>query len=446
MRKSIFLKENIATWVCLGFQVLYNFSISTILIAKNNSGDASIWLMFGALASFLFVIELGFTPTIQRYAAYIKANNYNSKFFKIKKFDISELIFSSSGVYLIISFISTVVLLFLGNLILSNLFSISGDLLSSKQAFYFFLLKTFFYINSIGPNAIIQGWGKFSLAKTIEGFHFFLKCLIIPLIFFKDISLVTIIIYDSCITFLWCILCRYYAFKLTGLELSSFLKLKLDFLIIKELSPTSFKWGGMQLGGYFINYSSNIAVAQLKNPEIIASFLLTSRVINFIRTFSATPVISHMPNIFELFSKNKLFLIKDLLYEKIRTSLFLFVFLNLALIIMLIGIDFFSLLNPLSSYSIILFLFIMGLFELQHGLHAQIYMGSNEIPFVIPSLVSAALILLGHNLIDDLTIIDIISIQFFVQLSCNNWHPIYMNTKLLKFNISSYLKNIFLIK
>ena len=202
----------------------------------------------------------------------------------------------------------------------------------------------------------------------------------------------------------------------------------------------------MQLGGYFINYSSNIAVAQLKNPEIIASFLLTSRIINFIRTFSATPLISHMPNIFELFSKNKLFLIKDLLYEKIRISLFLFVLINLALIIVLLGVDFFNLLNPLSSYSIILFLFIMGLLELQHGLHAQIHMGSNEIPFLIPSLVSAALILLGHNFIDNLTIIDIISVQFFVQLSCNNWHPIYMNMKLLKFNISSYLKNIFLFK
>lgn len=426
--------------------MLYNFGISTILISKNKSGDASIWLMFGTLASLLFVIELGLTPTIQRYAAYIKANNYNTKFFKIKKFNISELIFSSSGVYLIISFISTIVLLLLGNLILSNLFSISGNLLSSKQAFYFFLLKTFFYTNSIGPNAIIQGWGKFSLAKTIEGFHFFLKSLILPFVFFIEIGLETIIIYDCCITLLWCILCRYYAFKITGLKIGSFLKLKLDFLIIRELSPTSFKWGGMQLGGYFINYSSNIAVAQLKNPEIIASFLLTSRIINFIRTFSATPLISHMPNIFELFSKNKLFLIKDLLYEKIRISLFLFVLINLALIIVLLGVDFFNLLNPLSSYSIILFLFIMGLLELQHGLHAQIHMGSNEIPFLIPSLVSAALILLGHNFIDNLTIIDIISVQFFVQLSCNNWHPIYMNMKLLKFNISSYLKNIFLFK
>jgi hypothetical protein len=56
----------------------------------------------------------------------------------------------------------------------------------------------------------------------------------------------------------------------------------------------------------------------------------------------------------------------------------------------------------------------MGLLELQHGLHAQIHMGSNEIPFLIPSLVSAALILLGHNFIDNLTIIDIISVQFFV--------------------------------
>ena len=78
--------------------------------------------MLGVLSSFIFVIELGFTPTIQRFSSYsinkdLKISNLNNF-----KFSLTELYFNAKSVYFFLSIISCLIIYFSGEIILNNLF------------------------------------------------------------------------------------------------------------------------------------------------------------------------------------------------------------------------------------------------------------------------------------------------------------------------------------
>ena len=94
--------------------------------------------------------------------------------------------------------------------------------------------------------------------------------------------------------------------------------------------------------------------------------------------------------------------------------------------------------------------FIMSvaiILEYHHASHSQIYMGSNHVPFLIPSLVSASLILIiGFSIVEVYGLIGLVLTQFFVQLSINNWYPVYLNLKLLDWKFGDYMKSLILVK
>ena len=82
--------------------------------------------------------------------------------------------------------------------------------------------------------------------------------------------------------------------------------------------------------------------------------------------------------------------------------------------------------------------------ELHHGFHAQIYMGSNHVPFLLPGLISGIIILgIGSYVISQYGLIALVLTQLLVQLSFNNWYPVYLNLKLLDWGLSDYFLTIF---
>ena len=438
---QILNKENIFTWSTQFFQVIYNLGISTLLISLNRSTDSSIWLMFSTLSSFIFVVELGLTPTVQRFTSYFNAEANNE--LRLKK--IYDLIFNTNSLYITISLILFTIISLFGKYILENLYSINGQNINDDYSFIYFLAKIIVYTNTIGSNAILQGAGYYSISKFYESINFFLKCLILPIILLINIPLEYILLWDLIITIIWYFTSKLYIHHLLGLNFIYTFKVKFDRNMINKLLPSSLKWGGMQMGGYLINYGSSMAVSQLSNPELIASFLLTIKVTNFSRVIAGTPVISIMPTIFKLFKLNKHKAIQYLFFNKIRISLTIYVFISLVLILTSVLFDYYNL-NYLLSTEFLSLICFMGILELNHGLTAQIYMGTNHIPFYVPSIASGFVLIIIYFSTNNLNILTIILSQFTTQLICNNWYPSYLLKKTFKLSFIAYFKNYFILK
>lgn len=390
--------------------------------------------MLGVLSSLIYVFELGLTPTLQRHTSFLYSKGSN-----IRHNSLIKLIQTSNLLYLTLGIIIILIINTFGTIILENLFSLTSEGEIKNQVWLFFLIKSFLYIHTIGPNAILQGAGFYEKSKKYEAIHFITKCFILIPLILTRIGLLEIIFFDTIITCLWMMICRLALKRNIKVDFISSIKLKLDKNVTKELIPSSFKWSGMQIGGYLINYSSSFAVSQLQNVEIIAPFLLTTRIVNFMRVFAGAPLLSMMPTIFRTVKANNLNDARKLFFTRIKLSLGIFI---IGLILISITSIFLSKLNLLSSTSIVIYLGVMALLELHHGLNAQVYIATNKIPFYIPSILTGATIFILLISIKGMSILQIITIQFFTQLIFNNWYPTFLNLKLFNITISTYFKKI----
>ena len=104
----------------------------------------------------------------------------------------------------------------------------------------------------------------------------------------------------------------------------------------------------------------------------------------------------------------------------------------IALILLLsVGPEILDLLGAKTSlvpFPIILIMSISIMLELHHACHANIYLGTNHVPFLIPAIASgAAIVGISFGIVGSYGLIGIVLVQFFVQLSLNNWYPVYLN-------------------
>lgn len=172
-------------------------------------------------------------------------------------------------------------------------------------------------------------------------------------------------------------------------------------------------------------------VSQLADPKIIASFLVTQRII----FFAQVPIYAQLPRIFQMmslhqFSKLKLFISKSIF---IGFSI---------LIVLLVGIGILGNVVLTKLVTTDIFLIMAIILEYHHSVHSQIYMGSNHVPALFSGVL---IIIIGIGVVGTYGLNGIVLTQFFVQLSINNWYPVYLNLKLLDWKFVDYLKNVIMI-
>ena len=82
------------------------------------------------------------------------------------------------------------------------------------------------------------------------------------------------------------------------------------------------------------------------------------------------------------------------------------------------------------------------LLELNHSVFAGLYLLTNDVPFLIPSVVSGLFIFgLSYLGVSQYGLNAVIVVPFFVQLVCNNWYPIYKVKKFFQVNIFKVVLN-----
>ncbi len=239
-------------------------------------------------------------------------------------------------------------------------------------------------------------------------------------------------------------------FKANG-DIKAIKRNRFDKKIFASLWPQTWRLAGIFWGNFLVEKGNTLVVAQISDPLLMAKFLFTSRILDFIKSFSQTTLNAYLPSIYKLGAEKNF----KLLREKCSQYLFL------ALIIIIGGYLFIGVLgnpiiNLLDRYGILdtntrfvptyllIFMTLTIILDMHSTFHASIYSSTNHIPFLIPSLVSGAVIVgFGYSYVLGVYgLIGIILLRFFVQLSFNNWYATFLSLRLLKWPFFRYLYEV----
>ena len=452
---KVIANPSVSAWVYNVIQIGSIVFILPLILKQFSVVEVSFWLLLATISGFALLTDLGFSNTLIRCVSLFKAGvaelpedvvgeelkdetspqiNYDG---------LLRLLKTIKFVYTIINLSCLILIILFGISLCYNLFSLTDDKTNLFLAFGITCLYSTINVASSMWASYTQGLGliyKINYVKIITG-SIKLLLLIVLLLFGLKLWILTLVLLTEASV-------NYYIARKIVLDFfkDSFVKYdlkdyKYDSHIFKVLWKPTWKMAGMKLGGYLINQGNTIVIAQIPNPTVIASFMFTKKMLDFLITISMVPFSVNLNHIYADFvSKNALDFRKEVsVVIFIGLSIFTLGSLSIGLlgndILKLAHINSFILDNPAFGL-----LALTALLEIHHLMHGGIYMATNKVPFLIPAIVSGLLILgLGFIFVSKVDVLGLILIQFFVQLALNNWYAVYLSLKLMKWPFKEYL-------
>jgi len=458
LKNRVFNSPVIMTWFSFVVKFGSALFLLPLILLKLPQAEIAVWFVFSLIISLAQLADSGFGPTVVRATSYfyagaqllpkspkeLKENKHNTTG-KINYQGLKKLLNTFSVVYLGLGIFSVILLLTIGKLIVNNSIEMTSNQTNLNIAFYVITVRVFIDIQSVRWSSFIQGVDKVALLKRIETLINALRIISAVISLSLGYGILAITIIDFVYRSAFLISTRHTVlkwFKFNNYRYHQ--NYKFNSTIFKSIWPATWRFGAMQYGGYFTNNGTAIVVSQLSDPQLISSFLLSQRLIFFIRQVSQAPLYANLPRIFHMLALKDFFGLKKYCAKNITFGLIM-QFLALSFLILFGNtlIEYFNFNTTLISQNILTIMAITIMLEAHHAFHAQIYMGSNHVPFMFPGLISgAAIVGLGFVAVAPYGILGIVLVQFFVQLSFNNWYPVYMNFKLLNWNLKEYFHDL----
>lgn len=454
--RSISSSPVIMTWISYLVKFGNAILLIPLVLIHLTAEEVAVWFVFLLVIGLANLADSGFGPSLIRATSYYFAGiekitpTENFSEAELKKTSINfkgieSLIQTSHILYLMLGLISAGLLLSVGSMIVSNTIEMTKNAQQLWLAFYLLIIHSFFSIQTIKFTAFLQGIDKVAEVKKIETLYEsynILFCITALLIGYGILGLVVVNITTKILLFF---ASRKQVIQWFHRENKAFpTQMKFSGLFFKSIWPPTWRQGLMYYGSYLTTNGTALIAAQLTNPQLITSYLLTQKVLFFIRQISQAPLYSNLPKIFQMMARKELEELKKFCSARILSGLLLQ--LSAIILIFLFGNEILELFKKDISIISRPLLSIMSLgimLELHHAFHAQIYMGSNKVPFLIPSILSGILIIFFSLIsapIYDLW--GLILTQFIVQLCINNWYPVFMNLKLLDWRFKDYIFSI----
>lgn len=417
--------------------------------------EQSFWFFINTIIGIANIADSGFGPTLIRAVSYFKAGALKiprTREEYDEKMEISgegpnlqnlrNLLKTSFRIYFFLNLFLLVVLSTVGVLLVWNIMNLGGHDPSLWISYAVIILFCVVSINTVKWSSFIRGLGFMTVDarfSTFIGFIQIIAFVIVLLIYPKPVLLVSVMFIQAIVRLLY--LRRFVLrwFKEQGVEIDN--KPHFDKKIFHSLWGATWRNAGLSWGSYAIITGTQIVVAQIKDPVIMASFLFTMRVIQIIGGLAQAPFYTNLPKIYEQAAVKNFEKMKKISSEYIFTGMALLVvaFTGMALlgdpILALIGVE-----TRLLPLNILLIIFITEILNWHSAFHASIYISTNQIPFLIPTIISGALIIgLGFHFLPIYGVMGLVLTQFFVQLSCNNWFSVSLTLRLLKWNFFRYM-------
>jgi O-antigen/teichoic acid export membrane protein len=453
---KISVKDIIWNYLGYAFSLGVNIFLLPAILYYLPSEELGLWYVFLSIASFITMLDFGFSPQIARTISYIYAGAT-----QINKTGVSPITRTSSinivlmkhtisaakGIYFIISCVSLLILTGASQYI----YAISNGLSFSHVISAWFIFSVGCFINILYNyyNAIYRGLGYFSSLNKALVLSKSSQIIITFILLYNGLGIVSVSI----------------SYLLSGLLFRSFLFLHFKYKtaigkkmkMLKAVRSTyknkyesfkiiwhnSWKDGIVMTSRYLTTQSNTILCSLYLGLSNTAGYALSIQLLTIVASFSSIYLSTKYPVMNEACSKND----KYLKYKIFSESwvIFLLSFILAIILIVTIGFPVIELIKPNILVNIPLFLFMtLYLFlETNHSIFASYISTSNRIPYWKGYLISSiggvilALILITQT---PLGIWGLILAHFFVQLLYNNWKwPVFV-LKEENVNIINFLK------
>ncbi len=456
------LNPVLLTWTSQFIQFGSAIFILPLLIKVLSTEQIAIWFVFQLVMGLGMLADAGFGSTWVRVNAYYYAGaqkipeNIND-FKKLDQTDsnnpnwqgLRTALATSHLIYLGLASLGVLILLGPGTLMVKNVIFLDGNHVSDWYAYLAVVVSSFFGLLSVRWSSTLQGLGMLARTKQIDIFIGLFRLSAYVVILLSGYGLLSLMLVTTFLSIIQFFVLRHLTlawFKHKSPDLSGKPTFNRD--LFKTVWPATWRFGSIVLGSYFINNGIGVLVSQINNAALVASFLFTMRVLMFGRQVAQSPLYARLPDIMHLMAKKDICGVKSLFSRALALELSI-----LSLLLLVIGLAGNQILAMIGLKPLVLTLdfyiplAIWLLLEAHHAAHAQVYMTSNHVPFLLPSLLSGLVIMmLGYIILPGYGLLGLVFVQLLVQISFNNWYPVFLLLKLLEWPFKDYIKSLFNFK
>jgi O-antigen/teichoic acid export membrane protein len=455
MFKRILENPTLMSWSSYFVQFGSALFVFPLLVKVYSSNEQSLWWLLNTIIGFAMLADSGFGAVLMRGVAYFNTGadylpRTREEFEKKRDIvtfqpnvnKLADLLTTTNRVYSYLSLFMLFLLITVGPLIIWNLMKLSHHRTDFWIAYVMIIPNCIIQIRTVRWKSFLRGLGFIAKEARISTNLGVLRLIVFIVVLSFRLPPMYLIMYMLFDTLLRNFFLRSLVYKWFRSNNKIITKKRFfDKEIFQSLWTATWKEGLIQWGNYLMSSGNSIIISQISNTQLMANFLLTTKIISIVTSVSEITLYSNIPKIYNLAAKN------DKQNMKVMASGYMF----LGLSIMVLSFIFLALfgntaLSMLSKSSrllptgILIFMLMSQILDSHATFHAGIYISTNHVPFVIPSLVSGIIILgLGFLVLPVYGLMGIIMVKFLVQISFGNWYAMVLSLRLLNWPLKNYI-------
>lgn len=434
--KNISLRDVNWGFLSQGLNIATGLLLLPVVLIFLSRGEVGLWFVFSSLAGLAQLLELGLQPTIARYVAYIYggAQQLETEGFSpnvrngpINYMLLGQVFGAAKRIYLYITLLVLFVLIGGGSAYISTLL-VEG--MSWQKVFIAWLLFSGGFITNFYfgyYNGFLQGRGEITATNQVVVVSRLIMIVTGSILLVAGCGLIGL----GFASLLSSVVSRMLLRRLFWRdELPEISHLKTSAAVIDKqasavLWHNSVKLGWVYLGAFLITRMNMLIASSLLGLETAASYGLTVQIFITLSALASTIYTIRLPAL----NAEQISGRKDRILASFGQSLVIswLLYIGIAAILIIFGNSLLAIIGShtrlMQTNLLILFALIMFL-EMNQSLCSSCLMTFNEIPFVLPALVSGFFIVASSILfvsVFHLGVWALLLSQGIVQLAYNNW-------------------------
>jgi O-antigen/teichoic acid export membrane protein len=417
--------------------------------------EQSFWFFINTITGFAMLADSGFGNTLVRAVSYFKAGasylpRTKKEYDEIEKIEKGEphlknlknLLTTANRIYIYLGLFSVLILATGGIAAAWNIMELADHRTDIWIAYLIVIPYCYFMILSVKWSSFMRGLGYMAEEARFGVFQGVLRVIAFVILLLFQLGpayLIFVLLLESVIKLFYI---KWFVGKWFKKEKVVFEDKKyFDKDIFRSLWSATWRTGLLFWGAYAIQSGTSILASQLSDAVVMANFLLTMRIFNFILNIARAPFYTNVPKIYQLAAE------KDLPNLRRKSSEYMFLGLGLKVaalaVLAVFGnqvLDLLGIETRFVGMTVFLIMAVTEILDLHASFHATIYTSTNHIPFVLPATISGGLILLvGFQVIPQYGVMGIVLTKFIIQFMFNNWYAVVLSLKLLRWNVFKYL-------